>query len=413
MLFSLFSNRPLYRTRSPRFTGRPSSMLRTAAGRTIALLPACAIVHTSLPAASCSDYFEGLTLGASGACADIAFFGFDGTGIDEFGFTNGGRLKAAIDLFDEPGPLPGFFTPAAETFADVQLKSLGQTGLNDFVIAHRGAVGMLPLATPPPAGMSSNRFIATGSENRTVFTAHHPAPGTQTIPVEITLEQNLELVDPVGSKVETRIGASFLLKATSLNTGIPLENLRGAAHFDSADGPDPEFGEPFSPDPGYQGFTTSIPGEAGLVRVQFNRTLELEIEEGSEIELQTIVRRHVFASGFDPGGPTATTASRPSTFNFSVKSPEPGITFGLRLEEANSALVVPSLDVDRLADDRIRLSWEAVAAQEYIILFTTDLSLPATQWEERETVTATSGTVERDFPANGLSGFFALRTAFP
>ena len=104
---------------------------------------------------------------------------------------------------------------------------------------------------------------------------------------------------------------------------------------------------------------------------------------------------------------------KPTTFNFAVRSPEPGISFNLKIRGENSALTVPSLEVDRLDEDRIRLTWDAVDTQDYVILFTPDLSLPQDQWEERETVRATSGFVQRDFLASGPSGFYALRTIFP
>ncbi len=413
MRFTMSIKRPRNRNRLPRLPGSAPSILPSAPWKTVIQLSACAMVHSTLPAATCSEFFERLAPGAAGSCADVAFFGFDGSAIDEFGFANGGQNAADIDLFDAPDLLPDFFVPAARTFSSVQLRALPDIELSDFMIEHRGAVGMLPLAAPPPAGMSSNRFIATGSQNRTVFTAHNPSPGTQIIPIEIALEQELELVDPINSNLETRIGASFLLKATERSTGILLADLRGNARFDSAEGLAPEFGEPFSPEPGYQGFTTSTPGEAGFVRVRFNRTLLLQIEEGAEIELETVVRRHVFSSGFDPGASPAATGAHSTAFNFAVTSPEPGIAFDLTPGVVNSSLIIPSLDVDQVDDDHVRLSWEAVDTQNYVILFTSDLSLPSNQWEERGTVSATAGSVQRDFPASGLSGFFALRTTFP
>ena len=401
------------RCRLPESSAVTSTILHLAPGAALALLTAGAMSQASLSAPSCTDFFENLAPGSSGSCADIAFFGFDGTAIGEFGFVNQGQTAAAIDLSGQPEPLPVFFTPATSNLASVRLQAEGETGLAGFVIEHQGAVGMLPLADQPPAGVSSNRFIATGTRNRTVFTAHNSAPGVQTVAVEIALEQNLELADPIDSGVQDRIGAAFNLKAIELDTGILLTDLRGSALFDSAEGPVPGFGDPFSPDPGYQGFTTSLPGQGGLVSVTFVRTLQIEIEEDSEIELETIVDRHVFCSGFDNGASSAATAAGPTTFNFAVRSPEPGISFNLKIRGENSALTVPSLEVDRLDEDRIRLTWDAVDTQDYVILFTPDLSLPQDQWEERETVRATSGFVQRDFLASGPSGFYALRTIFP
>ena len=359
---------------------------------------------------SCPEFFANLAPGAPGSCADFSFFGFNGVEVGGFNRTRSGASMAAINLFEEITIPPEFFDPLEPVFASVEVNSAGATGIPGFSIEHQGRVSMFPLSSEPPPGSTPARFIATSSQNRTIFRAHDPEPGIQNITLDIKLEQDFELVDPVSSGIVGDVGASFRVNVGELETGEMITELFGSAKFDSTSGPEPEFDDEFAP--GYDGFTDITSVDPGRIKVEFERTLEITVEENLDIRLETLVSESIFTDGFDSGDAAAWISDSGNTFTFTVQSQNPGVTFDLK-PGSTPPLVVPILDIDRLPDGQVRLTWDALDTQSYTVLFTPDPALSHDQWEERATIAGTMGVITRDFPLAGPAGFFAVRTTSP
>jgi len=357
---------------------------------------------------SCQEFFANLASGTPGSCSELSFFGFNGVEVGGFHSAEGGSFMAAIDLFDEAEILPDFFNPLEPVFASVEVKSAGIAGIPAFSIEHRGRVSMLPLPSEPPPGSITTRFIAASSRNKTIFRAHDPEPGIQNITIDIKLEQDFALVDPIHSNIDSDVGTSFRIKATALETGEVINELLGRATFDSRSGPEPDLGDPFTP--GYDGFTNTTSVAPGWVNAEFQRTLTITIEENVDIKLETLVSESIFTDGFQSGATAAWISDSENTFT--VKSQNPNVTLNLKAGDT-SQLVVPSLDIDLLPDGQVRLAWNALDTQAYTVLFTPDPALPHDQWQERATVTGTGGVITRDFAITGTEGFFAIRTTSP
>ncbi len=379
----------------------------------IPLLLASAACSLGLPindcaADSCPELFANLASGTPGSCADLSFFGFNGVEVGGFDSAEGGSFMAAINLFDEIEILPDFFTPLEPVFASVEVKSTGVAGIPAFSIEHRGRVSMLPLPSPPQPGSITSRFIAASSRNKTIFRAHDPEPGIQNITIDIKLEQDFDLVDPIHSNIDSDVGTSFRIEAMALETGEVINELLGRATFDSQSGPEPALGDPFTP--GYEGFTNTTSLAPGWVNAEFQRTLTITIKEDVDIQLETLVSESIFTDGFQSGATAARISNSENTFT--VVTRNPNVTLDLKAGDT-APLVVPSLDIDRLPDGQVRLSWDALDTQAYTVLFTPDPALPRAQWQERATITGTGGVIIRDFPITGTEGFFAVRTTSP
>ena len=140
--------------------------------------------------------------------------------------------------------------------------------------------------------------------------------------------------------------------------------------------------------------------------------LEITVEENLDIRLETLVSESIFTDGFDSGDAAAWISDSGNTFTFTVQSQNPGVTFDLT-PGSTPPLVVPILDIDRLPDGQVRLTWDALDTQSYTVLFTPDPALSHDQWEERATIAGTMGVITRDFPIAGPAGFFAVRTTSP
>jgi hypothetical protein len=317
---------------------------------------------------------------------------------------------AGINLFEEITIPPEFLDPLEPVFASVEVNSAGATGIPGFDIEHQGRVSMFPLSSEPPPGSTAARFIATSSQNRTIFRAHDPEPGIQNIAIDIKLEQDFELVDPVSSGSDGDVGASFRVDVGELESGEVITELLGSAKFDSKSGPEPDFADEFAP--GYDGFTNTTSLDPGRIIIEFERTLEITIEENIDIRLETLVSESIFTDGFDSGDAAAWISDSGNTFTFTVQSQNPGVTFDLK-PGSTPPLVVPILDIDRLPDGQVRLTWDALDTQSYTVLFTPDPALSHDQWQERATITATVGAITRDFAISGPEGFFAVRTTSP
>lgn len=359
---------------------------------------------------SCPEFFANLAPGTPGSCADFSFFGFNGVEVGGFNRAKSGPSMAGINLFEEITILPDFFDPLEPVFASVEVNSAGATGIPGFGIEHQGRVSMFPFSSEPPPESTTARFIATSSQNRTIFRAHDPEPGIQNITIDIRLEQNLELIDPVSSGIDGDVGASFRVEVAELETGEMITELLGSAKFDSKSGPEPDFDDEFAP--GYDGFTNTTSVEPGRIKVEFERTLAITIEENLDIRLETLVSESIFTDGFDSGDAAAWISDSGNTFTFTVQSQNPGVTFDLK-PGSTSQLVVPILDIDRLPDGQVRLTWDALDTQTYTVLFTPDPALSHDQWQERATIAGTMGVITRDFTITGPEGFFAVRTTSP
>ncbi len=354
---------------------------------------------------SCFEFFEALAPGTSGACADFSFFGFTGTVVENISTANGGATSASIDAFEEFDILPEFFDPAEPNFATVEVKTTGDAGgITEFTIEHKDRVGMFPFSEAPPPGTATDRFLTVGSQSKLVFRADKPGAIGE-VPLELKLEQDMELIDPFDSSIDGDVGSYFLIDFVEVDTDQLIEELLGISKFDSALDPEPDFDDEFAP--GYEGFTTTTTPQPGQANVDFNRTLEMDIELEVDIELETLSSLSIFTDGFESGNTNAWSTDTGNTFTFRVSSPDPGVRFILNLD-TTPGVVLPTLDVSLLNSTQVRLRWDALDTQTYTILFTQDLALPTNQWQEMGTVSGTAGEVTRDKAIVGEDGFFAL-----
>ena len=334
--------------------------------------------------------------------------------MQNFSTANGGIDSAEVDLFEDIDLVPDFFEPEEPVFASVEVRSQGTEDLVRFSIEHRGAITMFPLTSDPGAGNPSDRFIATGSQTKTIFNVDRPGgPDDELIDIELELEQDFELVDPIDSAIDAEIGTFFLIELEEIETGDLIDDLSGSSLFDSADDLEPDFEEPFNPEPGYDGFTSTTSTIPGEVDVEFQRTINATITEGRDIELETLVSQHIFSDGFESGDVSSWTMSSPNSFIITVRSADPNVRFNLKLGNSSPEPVLPELLIDTLPNDRVQIRWDALNSHNYTILFTEDLSLPKAQWQELSTVTGQAGEVTRDFAVGGTKGFYALRVSLP
>ncbi len=359
---------------------------------------------------TCSQFFATLSPGTPGSCAGISFFGFNGTEVASFNVTRSGSSLAAIDLFDETMARPWFFDPIEPVYASVETQSPGTSEIPGFRVEHRGRASMFPLDMAPPPGSTTSRFIAVSSSNRTIFRAYHADPGDQDIEINIRLEHDFELVDPVTSETGSDVGSSFRVEATALETGEVIHELLGASSFNSESSPVPSLGDAFRP--GYSGHTNSLLLGSGRISCEFDRTDSFTVKEGLEIRIESLVSGSVFSRGFNQGNTSPWIADSGKAFRITVNSRDPDVTFDLKTRPDNP-LAVPELKIVSLSDNSIRLTWEGVSSQTYTVLSAPDLTLPYDQWEERDTIPGITGIITKDFPTAGTKEFFAVRTSWP
>ena len=359
---------------------------------------------------TCSQFFATLSPGTPGSCAGISFFGFNGSEVGNFNIATSGSSLAAIDLFEETLERPWFLDPIEPVYASVETQSPGNSEIPGFRVEHRSRASMFPLDPAPPPGSTTSRFIAVSSRNRTIFRAYHPDPGAQDIEIDIRLEQDFELVDPIASGEGSDAGSSFRIETTDLETGEVIYELLGASSFDSESGPAPDLGDAFRP--GYRGHTNSLLLGPGRISCEFDRTDSFTVREGLEIRVESLVGGSIFSNGFNQGNTSPWITDSGNAFRITINSRNPGVTFDLKTRP-NHPLEIPALGITPLSPDKVRLIWEGVNTQSYIVLSAPDLTLPYDQWEERDTVPGITGMITREFPTTGTKEFFAVRTSWP
>ena len=359
---------------------------------------------------TCSEFFTVLSPGAPGSCAGISFFGFNGSEVGNFNIAKSGNALAAIDLFEEIQDRPWFLDPIEPVYASVETQSPGNSAIPGFRVEHRGRASMFPLDVAPPPGSTSSRFIAVSSRNRTIFQAYHPDPGDQDIEIDIRLEQDFELVDPIASGTGSDVGSSFRIETTNLETGEVIYELLGASGFDSGSGPEPNFGDTFRP--GYRGHASSLLLGSGRIRCEFDRTSSFTVREGREIRIESLVTGSIFSNGFNQGNTSPWIADSGDAFRITINSRNPGVTFDLKTRP-DDPLAIPALEIAPVSSNRVRLIWQGVNTQSYTVISAPNLTLPYDQWEEREAVPGITGMITREFPTTGTKEFFAVRTSWP
>lgn len=70
--------------------------------------------------------------------------------------------------------------------------------------------------------------------------------------------------------------------------------------------------------------------------------------------------------------------------------------------------VEPTLEIESLTEDESSLSWTAEESVNYVLRFSTDLSLPITEWESLGNFSNQQGEIKQTFPNSNTNGFYVL-----
>lgn len=280
------------------------------------LLPA----QTTWAQTSCFEYFVSLEDG-TGHCAEVSFFG----GSIDLSNADGGSLSAEFDALDFQGSLPNAIDPILEPiFSSVELGSIGSLASTpEFTISHGGRAGMFPLAEAPPQSDPS-LFLSTNSESQVTFRAVDP-DGDNTARITIELTQDFVLNDPISSNATGEVGTFFLLEIEDVDNQQLLFSTLGSSSYDSAEDPQPDFGDPFAT--GYDGFATATSQGGGKFAVEFERTIELEIDESTPIELNTLQSLNIIGEALASSSTNSWQVESSDELVFRVSSPDANVRF--------------------------------------------------------------------------------------
>ena len=355
---------------------------------------------------TCFEFFQ--SADGTVSCADFSFFGFNGETTALVDGIGTGGIDADVD-----GTVDGldFLQFQNSVFADVEVHNVADpvdpTVSTEFSIAHRGRVEITPLENMPPVGADSQRFMSTGSESKVLFQVTKPgATSDMMLPIEIGLMQDLTMIDSPNNTTDGEAGTFFFVTLADAGTGEILHETVGSSKLDTATAPNPIVTDPFAP--GYEGFSTFMPGNDGSIQFHFDRTDSHQARPNETYELDTLVSQSVSTDGF--GGMVPIVVDNGNTFTFRISSPDPEVRFIIDAEfpSEQPEVTTPSVKISQPAPSLIRLSWTAEDSQSYNVFFSEDPDRPLSQWQNLATVSGQSGEISRDFPRTDNMGFYVL-----